>query len=40
MKSPLINPKSLFSNDFSSITVAGINVPLFKKFTISIELGK
>ena len=40
MKFPFIVPRSQFSKVFSPVTLAGINIPLFKKLTTSIEFGK
>ena len=40
IKLPSIVPKSQFSKVFFPVTLAGIKIPLFKKFTTSIEFGK
>ena len=40
LKLPVIVPRSLFSKLLGLVTSAGIRMPLFKKLTTSIELGK
>jgi len=40
IKFPSIIPKSEFSKVFFPVTLAGINMPLFKKLTTSTEFGK
>ena len=39
-KFPVIVPSSSFSRLFGLVTFAGIRIPLFKKLTTSIELGR